>query len=153
MKFNVTTENAKFFIDESKRVVVCVIEDTERMFLDFVDDNFKIGFECDFDYNANHKFSNYYTFKNKLYMPNKFIGVARCSENDEWNEEVGCLIAFSRAKDNLLNSFFKRANTYINTLDIWVNEAANTLNALGEKLTVNKEKRHNHIKELIGEDE
>ena len=52
----------------------------------------------------------------------------------------------------LLKSFFKRANTYINTLDNWVNEAANTLNALGEKLTINKEKRHNHIKELVGEE-
>ena len=83
-------------------------------------------------------------------MPNKFIGVAHCGKNDEWNEDIGCTIAFSRAKDALLKSFWKRVETYFETLGKWYDEALDMANRLGEKFDINMEKRHAYIEELVG---
>ena len=152
MKFNVTTDDARFIVDEKNKVVVCVIENTSDLFVDFVYQNFRISTDCDVDYARfhHHNFKN--LFIDKLTMPNKFVGVARCGEDDEWNEDIGRLIAFSRAKDSLLKSFYKRAQTYLNTLDTWLAEAVDTLNNLGEKLESNTEKRHQYIESLVGEE-
>ena len=143
--FNITPKDAKFFVDEKNHIVTCVIEDTQYLFNRFCNKNFKINHDtCVWDYKD---------FFEKLIMPNRFVGQARCSENDEWNVETGKLIAFSRAKDNLNKSFFKRANTYINTLDKWVDEAAVLLNQVGDKLSINTEHRHKLITSIVGEKE
>lgn len=152
MDFNITAKNAKFIVNKEKRVVVCVIERTSFMFIDFVLDNFRIGVDVDNHWNWTHRKSDKNNLREKLYMPNKFVGIAVCSPDDEWNEEIGRTIAFSRAKDNVLKSFFKRANTYVNTLDKWLNESVDIINQLGAKLEVNTEKRHNYIKSLVGEE-
>ena len=137
--FNIKPSDATYFINEEKKVVVCIVDKTKHLFNDFVEENFEI-WPCDS------------SFFEKLEMPNKFTGVARCSENDEWNPETGKLIAFSRMKDNLNKSFFKRANTYVNFLDRAADEAADVLGKIGEKLSVNTEHRHNLINSLIGEE-
>lgn len=140
--FNIKPSDAKYIVDEKKKVVVCVIDKTEYLFMDFANENFKIApwtFMTD-------------KFTTKMHMPNKFIGVATCSEDDEWNVETGKLIAFSRAKDKVNKSFFKRANTYINFLDRAADEAANTLTIIGEKLSINTDHRHNLINSIIGEE-
>lgn len=141
--FNIKPSDATYFINEEKKVVVCTIDKTQYLFINFVRENFKIWPNniCD---------DNFLWYK--LEMPNKFTGVARCSENDEWNVETGKLIAFSRMKDNLNKSFFKRANTYVNFLDRAADEAADVLGKIGEKLSVNTEHRHNLIDSIIGEE-
>jgi hypothetical protein len=152
MRFNITTDNAKFFVDKEKKTVVCVIENTKKLFCDFVNTNFRISTDCDEIYNCVHGINGCDSILDeKMLMPNKFVGIAKCSENDEWNEDIGCTIAFSRAKNNLINSFFKRAQTYVNYIDKWLNEAVNTFNMLGEKLEVNKTKRNEYIASLIAE--
>lgn len=141
--FNIKPSDATYFINEEKKVVVCTINKTRDLFIDFVVENFKI-WPVHFAYDE--------SLFHMLEMPNKFTGVARCSENDEWNSETGKLIAFSRMKDNLNKSFFKRANTYVNFLDRAADEAADVLGKIGEKLSVNTEHRHNLINSLIGEE-
>lgn len=141
--FNIKPSDATYFINEEKKVVVCTINKTRDLFIDFVVENFKI-WPTHFAYDE--------SLFHMLEMPNKFTGVARCSENDEWNLETGKLIAFSRMKDNLNKSFFKRANTYVNFLDRAADEAADVLGKIGEKLSVNTEHRHNLINSLIGEE-
>jgi len=150
MKFNIKPSDAKYIIDEKNRVVVCRIENTRHLFQNFVNKNFKIGPNCD---EMLWVSTVRPTLSDKLIMPNRFVGVAKCSQDDEWSEETGKLIAFSRAKDKLNKSFFKRANTYINCLDKWTNEAAATLRNIGNKLTINTQHRHNLIKSIIGDDE
>ena len=141
--FNIKPSDATYFINEEKKVVVCTINKTRDLFINFVVENFKI-------------WPTYFAYDESLFhmleMPNKFTGVARCSENDEWNPETGKLIAFSRMKDNLNKSFFKRANTYVNFLDRAADEAADVLGKIGEKLSVNTEHRHNLIDSIIGEE-
>ena len=151
MRFNITTDNAKFFVDEEKKTVVCVIEETKNLLRDFVNTNFHISTDCDQIYNCVHNINGCdSTLNEKMLMPNKFVGIAKCGEDDKWDEDIGCVIAFSRAKNNLITSFFKRAQTYVNYLDKWLNEAVNTFNMLGEKLETNKTKRNEYIESLIG---
>lgn len=153
MKFNITRDDAKFYVDEEKGVVVCVIDDTRDLFKDFARDNYRISYKCDLDYNFEHNINGWNsTLEEKMTMPNKFTGIARLGEGDEWNEEIGCAIAFSRAKDALLQSFWKRVETYFDTIYTWIEDAANMTDKLGEKFSINTEKRHNYIKELIGPD-
>lgn len=142
--FNIKPSDAKYFIDEEKRTVICVIENTKYLFNHFCNDNFKLGVQNIVLWRDKSDFFE------KLNMPNRFVGQATCSKDDEWNVETGKLIAFSRAKDKVNKSFFKRANTYINTLDQWVNDAAEVLNQVGEKLSINTERRYNLIESIVG---
>lgn len=148
-KYNITPSDCKFIINKNNRTVVCIYEGSARTFIDFANHNFNIKTYCDSS-------CTYYQFSqlmDKLYMPNKFIGVATCSENDEWNEEIGKKVAFSRMKDKLNRSFFKRADLYVKTIDKWMDDAVYLINTVGQKLEVNQEKRHNLIKNYVGEDD
>ena len=86
-------------------------------------------------------------------MPRRFVGIATCDPNDEFSVEAGKLIAFSKAKDKVQTSFFKRADLYVNTLDNWLQDAVEAINNYGKKLTENTKRRHQKIAELIGEPE
>ena len=147
MKFNISAEDAKFIVNEKKHTVTCVIEHTDRLFIAFVNENFHLGADCDNNFWSCCERACLY---DKLIMPNKFVGVATCGPNDKWDEHIGRVIAFSRAKDNLLRSFFKRAQTYVSCIDGWLNEAVEIINNLGDRLAENTEKRHNYINDLLG---
>ena len=143
MKLNITKNDARFVVNPEKRKVVCIIEDTAFLFVDFMQKNFKI------DVMGLWEDSTVSALCRRLEMPKRFVGIATCDPNDEWNEELGKLIAFSRAKDKLNTSFFKRADTYVNTVDTWLNDAMDLLNKYGEKITVSTELRHNRVDNLI----
>ena len=157
MEYNISKKDKRVtFITQNgtendpRKKVICIISDTKNLFHEFAGKNFHLSCTCD-------EAGWWLPFKPQLLkdtaMPNKFVGVAICSENDEFDEELGRTIAFSRAKDNLNKCFFKRASLYINTLDTWINEALDIVNAYGEKLSVNSAKRHAYIKERVGEPE
>ena len=153
MKFNITRDDAEFYVDKEKGVVVCVIDNTRDLFKQFALDNYRISYMCDEEYNFIHYINKGdSTLSKKMDMPSRFTGIARLGEGDKWDEEVGCAIAFSRAKDALLQSFWKRVDTYFDTIYTWIEDAANMTDKLGEKFSINTEKRHNYIKELIGPD-
>ena len=145
MKINITSDKARFIVNEEKRKVVCIFENTDNMFIDYANKNLQIKPIQGIFYGRN--------FYNQLRMPNRFVGVATCSPDDEFSVENGKLIAFSRAKDKVQKSFFKRANLYVNTLDKWLNESIDCINRYGSKLETNTERRHAKITELIGEPE
>ena len=145
MKINLTKENARYIVNEEKGKVVCIFENTDNMFLDYARNNLKIATNCDSSFK-----SKLYP---RLYMPNKFIGVATCDANDTFSIETGKLIAYNKAKNKIQRSFFKRANLYINTIDKWLNEAMDSINRYGEKLETNTARRHDKIVGLVGEPE
>ena len=148
MKINLSKDNARFIVNEEKGKVVCIIDDTENLFIQYVDNNFRIPPDCDEVWNSGDS-----KLLPKLKMPRRFVGIATCNPNDQFSVESGKLIAFSRTKDKVQTSFFKRANTYVNTLDNWLQQAVESLNRYGSKLERNTERRHNKIAELIGEPE
>ena len=147
-KFNVKPEDCHYIVNKDKRKVVCLIENTRYSFLDFANKNFVLSPDC-FD---NPWGRMYVNIRDRLVMPNRFCGVATCSETDEWDEETGKLIAYSRAKDKLNKSFFKRANFFVNTVDRHINDAVETLNNLGDKLENSTLRRHKKISSIIGEE-
>lgn len=151
MKFNIKPTDARYVVNKNKNIVICIIDQTHDLFKKFVDENFVLGHDCDSEWTQkNTKKYKISRLSDLVEMPNRFIGVARCSDEDDWSVETGKLIAFSRAKDKVNKSFFKRANTYINYLDKHVDNAAAILDQLGVKLAINTEHRHNLIDSLVG---
>ena len=148
--------NCRFYVNEAERTVVCVIpqfvEEGGRrnfisdMVLDFIDDNFHFR-EMDFRYLSNP------VFRDELRMPSTFMGKAVCSPNDEWDEEVGKMIAFSRAKDKCYKSFFKRANHFIQALDRRLGDMIEEFNDFGMRLEDKRLGLEQKIHEKIGKEE
>ncbi len=143
MNINIKMEDCKFFVDEEKRTVVCVIENTRNKVLDFFNISTiwdRATQEVTFDPNS--------VLYKKLCLPERFIGKAVCAPEDEWDEEVGRIIAFDRAKYKLNTSFFKRAQLYIDVINDKFNELINITNAYGAALEKGAERRKQHIKRL-----
>ena len=130
--------DCKFYVNEDERVIVCVIQNTEFMFADYICDHFNWR-----DFYLGHIADDYM-------MPNSFMGKAVCSENDEWNEDLGRKIAFSRAKDKCYRSFFKRANSLINCIDRRLGEMVDSFNTFGDNLSKKKDNLQYQIDQELG---
>lgn len=133
--------DCRFYVDEAARTVVCVIPNTSSMVNDFIADNL-------YRRDINLYLATTVEFELDLEMPKSFMGKAVCSKDDEWNEETGRLIAFSRAKDKCYKSFFKRANLFIQTVDQRLNDAITKFNDLGVKLEDKRQAIEAKIEEL-----
>ena len=129
--------DCKFYVDEEARTVVCVIPPilndgyrVQNMLEDFIREYFDFHDISFFDA------MDWGWVRENLELPYSFMGKAVCAEEDEWNEELGRKIAFSRAKDKCYQSFFKRANKFIQTVDRRLNEAMDKFNSFGAALEV-----------------
>ena len=138
MKTGISMKNCKFYVNEEERVIVCVIHKTEDMLINFINENF-----CFSDFNIMWGLTT--KFFHELDLPNTFIGKAVCAKDDEWNEEKGKLIAYSRAKDKYYKSFFKRANLLINAIDRRLGNMIEVFNNFGMRL----EENHTRLQEKI----
>ena len=149
--------DCKFYVDKEKRTIVCVIPSvivnygkksyTKNMVFDFIDDNFHFS---DLNlYDAIDTWGNT-KIKKQLTMPNSFIGKAVCAPGDEWDEDLGKMIAFAKAKDKCYKSFFKRANLFVQVLDKRLGDAINTFNSFGQALEDKREGMKQRINEKLG---
>lgn len=134
-------KDCRFYVNEAERVIVCVIPHTRRMVSDFIQQHFSFG-DVDFWYALEDV--------DKVRMPDSFMGKAVCSPDDEWNEELGKMIAFSKAKDKCYKSFFKRANTFVQMVDRRLGDMIDSFNDFGMKLENKREALQNQIDERIG---
>ena len=134
--------DCRFYVNEEERTVVCVIPKTKYMLEEFAKQHFKWN-DFDFDFGID------YGYMKSLYLPSSFIGKAVCAEGDEWNEELGRMIAFSRAKDKCYKSFFKRANKLVQTVDRRLGDMITMFNDFGLKLESKKEALTNNIEARI----
>ena len=134
-------KDCKFIVKPEERVVLCIIEGRyiKDMLLDYIED---------FEPSAVEVWPTGLDLRKRLTMPRSFVGKATCSENDEWNEELGRKIAYSRAKNKLYTSFFKRANTFINEVDYKLNRMISHLNDFGAKLDEQRINLEQNIEEL-----
>lgn len=137
-RHSIRKENVKFIVNKEKRTIICYIEGTEKMFLNFVQENFKVDWTFGMDYN-------------RLLMPNRFVGKAVCAEGDEWEEEKGKLLAYDRMKNDLIASFQRSAQYFVDWYDNELSNAVKTLNAYGEKLHYNKKRRQSVICDMFKE--
>ena len=141
MKHSIKREDVKYFVNEEKRTVVAVLEGTACLFTDFMYDN-----------NGPLPCRDYYKLDDRYSLPNRFVGIAKCSVNDEWNEQLGKLIAFDRLKEKVNNSFIKCANKYVEDIDNDINTFCRNTQAYLDKLASNSDRRKNLINQLIKED-
>ena len=143
MKVNIKKDDCKFIVKPEDRMVICVIDgdNIRHMLSNFVED---------FDFPDLEVYMPYPAAR-KLLMPNSFMGKAVCAPEDEWNEEVGRKIAYSRAKHKLYMSFFKRANLYVQTIDRRLNDIMNQFNEMGEALSENQDRLEEELKPYLGE--
>lgn len=137
-RHSIRKENVKFIVNKEKRTIICYIKGTEKMFLNFVQENFKVDLTFGMDYN-------------RLLMPNRFVGKAVCAEGDEWEEEKGKLLAYDRMKNDLIASFQRSAQYFVDWYDNELSNAVKVLNAYGEKLHYNKERRQSVICDMFKE--
>lgn len=135
--------DCKFYVDEAKRTVVCVVPRTHNMVAQFLHDS------CEF----NDVWFGGSRLRDKIEMPKSFSGKAVCSPDDEWNEEIGKKLAFKRAKEKVYTSFFKRASTYVNTIDRRLNEMITRFNDFGAKLDENQKKLTDELEFVFTEKE
>lgn len=136
----VSKEDVIYIVDEKKRKVVAYVEGTKYELVNFISENKGILPDW-FDMPKLH---------NKLLMPDKFVGIATCSPDDEWNPEIGKLIAYHRMKTNMSKSFFKHAETYYKLMLKKVNETVDLINIYGNKLTANYKRRIETINQTVG---
>ena len=136
----VSKEDVIYIVDEKKRKVVAYVEGTKYELVNFISENKGILPDW-FDYPKLH---------NKLLLPNKFVGIATCSPDDEWNPEIGKLIAYHRMKTNMSKSFFKHAETYYKLMLKKVDETVGLINIYGNKLTANYNRRIETISKAVG---
>ena len=138
--------DCKFYVDEEARTVVCVIPQTKNMVLNFICEHF--SFKDINMYDALGFWEGHWV--EHLEMPASFMGKAVCAPEDEWNEETGRMIAFSRAKDKCYKSFFKRANLYVQAIDRRIGDMITVFNDFGMKLDGKREALQTKINERIG---
>ena len=136
----VSKDDVVYIVDEKKRKVVAYVEGTKHELVNFISENKGILPDW-FDMPKLH---------NKLLMPDKFVGIATCSPDDEWNPEIGKLIAYHRMKTNMSKSFFKHAETYYKLMLKKVDETVDLINIYGNKLTANYNRRIETINQRIG---
>lgn len=135
--------DCRFYVDEAEKVVVCVIPNTSHMVMDFIWDNFNWS-----DINMSDAID--YHMRQKLRMPKSFVGKAKCADEDEWDEELGKMIAFSKAKDKCYKSFFKRANTFVQIIDGRLGDMISSFNSFGMKLEDKRIGLQQQIDERMG---
>ena len=139
-------KDCRFYVNEDERTVVCVVPKTQDMVLDFIRENFEYH-DIDLYEAINFWDGNFYT--KTLQMPRNFIGKAVCSKDDVWDEELGRMIAFSKAKEKCYKSFFKRANMFVQTLDRRLGDAITKFNDFGIRLENNRLDLNQKIEERL----
>lgn len=135
--------DCKFYVNEEERVVICVISDTKEMLEDFIYDH------LNWSDISMYEALGFGKLRRSLELPSSFIGKAVCAPEDEWDEELGRMIAFSRAKDKCYKSFFKRANLFAQTVDRRLGDMIDTFNDFGLKLNSKREALENQIESKI----
>ena len=137
MKINIRPQDCKFYVNKEKRKIVCVLEDTQYMLTEFVEDNDN---------------TDYFLLDDCLVLPNRFIGIATCSADDEWDEEFGKKLAFRRMKDSFYTAFFKRTDKYVDILNDKLNALIDNFNEIGLKVAASLAKRDAEIENYFNHD-
>ena len=120
-RLNIQPEQCKFYVNKEERIIACVYTCAPTTLLDFLqsdDDSYDVS-----DYTA-------------LRLKGKYSAVARCSAEDEWDEQTGRDLAFMRLKQKYLHNVFRCAQNWINHKDEWLcakMEKMNKFGALGQK--------------------
>ena len=135
MKIHIDMKDCKFILKPDERRIVCIYYTDPEILIDYL----------------NHNCNVYTDYKeyNILKMRHYYTGIATCAPEDEWNEELGRKIAFSKAKDKCYKSFFKRANTIVQTIDCRLGDMIEMFNDFGLKLENKRQALQDQIDAVV----
>jgi len=133
MKIHIGKEDCKFYINKEKKVTVCVINIVNNRHIQFAAHDFLAELEYD-------GIKIWPQIKSKLLT--SYVGIAKCSPQDEWNEEIGRKIAFARAKIAFYKDFFRAFREYI----IRINDAARRAD---EVYTIIFDKIYSNVEKIV----
>lgn len=140
MNLDIKKKNCKFYVDKENKKVVCVIPNTRYMARDFIND-FNVEL-----YPLSDK------LRNEIRMPNSFSGIASCHEDDTFDEEIGKLIAYHKARRKLNISLFKRLNSYIQFVDNELVKMMNVCNNYGHIQSTRENAREEQLKKYLNKE-
>lgn len=89
----------KYIVNKEKRTVVCILSNCSEDVLKAIDKSFRKIFISD------------------LYINDKYVGVAKCSPEDEWDEKIGKRLAFSRAYAEYRGAIKVKARKFIANME------------------------------------
>lgn len=139
MKINVRPQDCKFIINREAGKIVCIKEHTDELFASYLirDDRLCGTFRI-------------YRDDDALLMPNRFVGIATCSPDDEWDEEFGKKLAFMRMKRSLYKAFFSAAARFVDKVDMVQNYLVEKLNEFGAKVDANITNDEDYVNDYLG---
>ena len=126
----------KYVFVPQARLVKCILSDTRCEAIDVLENMGCDGPWCGFPWDENYE------------LPNQFVGVAHCAENDVWNPEIGKRVAYDKARAKLDRSLFKRLQHYVDEQEKSLDEVVFRINALGRKLSMSAQHRTDRINEF-----
>ena len=133
---------ARYIVDKEKRKVVCILTNTKNALQNFITNR-----SDDIIYAI-----PVHLWEKNISLPRTFSGVASCAEGDEWDEEIGKKLAYSRARYKFDKSFFKHANWFIRYCDKTIDGLYTSINKYGEKISNNYDKRMKELEDKFGEE-
>lgn len=137
MKLPIKMEDCKFYVNEEKGVVVCVLEDASYLLSAAL---YKKS------YALWHMSS-----EEDISLPNVFRGKAVCSPDDVWNEDVGKRLAFYRMRAKLLNAYFNKVQYIVDKVEKELDNFVEDVNNLGYRMNRVQENLMESITKLIDE--
>ena len=150
MSFEIRREDCQFFVNKEKRTVVCVIEDTCYTFINTIEKNFPFSI---LHGNPFYQGAKREALLQKCVMPNRFVGRAVCSEDDEWDEEFGKHLAYVRCALKVHKSFMKRANKFYSYAHTWLNDIRKTFLKIDSDRLTNHDRELQYLKKKFDENE
>ena len=115
----------RYIVNEKERMVIALLEHTKRDAIHAANvwtgaDNWDSKNRIDFIVRGDKKYL----------MPDKFTGIARCDDEDEWNEEIGKQIARNR----VLDKYHRSLNKAVRKINNDIQEEAARFNERVSKL-------------------
>lgn len=143
IKIHPKSEQCQYIVDKENRTVVCVIHYTKNLFRQACIEQ-GIG-------PVMQIIPEKYLIK-IMQMPVQFRGIAKCAQEDEWDEVTGRKLAFARAKYKLDKSFFNHASLFFNKVDHILDNFYTTINQYGEEIEQQHDKRVQSLRDKFGEE-
>lgn len=129
----------KYYVNKEKRTVVCTIECGEWDAFNYL--------ECsDIIISASRQNTTLYRHGK---MPTKFIGIAKCAPNDMFDEHIGRLLAFNRAKGKYDHAFMTRVMYLVNQCDSRLQDVLERLLHYNKKAAYHQDRRGKEIEAYL----
>ena len=131
----------KYYVNKDKRTVVCTIECNEFDAIDYVENSQVLALYYG---GADPK----HTYSHAL-MPTKFVGIAKCSTEDVFDEHIGRLLAFNRAKSKYDKALNVRVLYLLRKQDEARTYTLRRLTSYNDKAHYHQNRRRNEINEYL----